>query len=231
MPRDDSVSAGREAAKRGDAVAASVAGVVLCGGESRRMGRPKALLPFGTRTLLQHVVQTVASAVDRVVVVAAANQSLPALPQSVVVLRDVVPARGPLGGLKTAFGYLHGRVRRAFVCGCDMPLLRPQLIAFLLREARATDAQIVIPEHEGRLHPLCAVYDVSAVAAHADELVRCGRLRPVYLTDLCRTLRIASERLREVDPELDSFRNANTPEAYAAVLRRAAELGLLPGNT
>ena len=71
-------------------------GIVLCGGQSRRMGRPKAWLPFGPERLLQRVVRLVSTAADPVAVVAAPGQDLPELPRSVVVARDPVSGRGPL---------------------------------------------------------------------------------------------------------------------------------------
>lgn len=54
--------------------------VVLCGGESRRMGRAKAWLPFGPERMLQRVVRLVREAVGPVVVVAAPGQECPPCP-------------------------------------------------------------------------------------------------------------------------------------------------------
>ncbi|RMG32842.1 MAG: molybdenum cofactor guanylyltransferase, partial [Planctomycetota bacterium] len=221
MTRGDSVSAGPHRSKQAGSGASSVAGVVLCGGESRRMGRPKPWLPFGRQTLLQRVVDILTPVTERVVVVAAPGQELPPLPEAVTVLRDVVPRRGPLGGLATAFEALCGTVRWAFVTGCDTPLLRPELVRLLLEEAAAGNTAIVMPADGTRLHPLCAVYDVAATLPHVVRLLTAERLRPVFLTESCRTLRMPLERLRCADPELDSFCNANTPEAYEAVLQRA----------
>ena len=64
--------------------------VILCGGESRRMGQPKAWLPFGPERMLQHVVRLVSTVTDQVVVVAAPGQDLPPLPVSVAVAHDPV---------------------------------------------------------------------------------------------------------------------------------------------
>ena len=56
----------------------NIGGVILCGGESRRMGRPKAWLPFGPETLLQRVVRLIGEVVNPLVVVAAPDQDVPA---------------------------------------------------------------------------------------------------------------------------------------------------------
>ncbi len=63
-------------------------GIVLCGGRSTRMGSPKALLPFGSETMLQRVVRLLGSVVSPIVVVAAPDQQLPPLPQGIVITRD-----------------------------------------------------------------------------------------------------------------------------------------------
>ena len=54
--------------------------LILCGGESRRMGEPKAWLPFGRERMLQRVARLVAVAAEPIVVVAGPNQQLPPLP-------------------------------------------------------------------------------------------------------------------------------------------------------
>ena len=54
----------------------AIAGVVLCGGKSQRMGRSKADLVFGSETLLERVVRILQEVVDHVVVVTAPNQTL-----------------------------------------------------------------------------------------------------------------------------------------------------------
>jgi molybdopterin-guanine dinucleotide biosynthesis protein A len=94
-----------------------VAGVVLCGGQSRRMGRPKAWLPLDAETLLQRIVRLVGQVAHPVVVVAAAGQPLPDLPADVWIVRDERNNAGPLEGLRAGLAALaaanaaHDRVR------------------------------------------------------------------------------------------------------------------------
>jgi molybdopterin-guanine dinucleotide biosynthesis protein A len=107
----------------------SGAGIILCGGKSRRMGRPKVMLPFGPETMLQRVVRLLGQAVDVTVVVATAGQELPELPSAVVLARDRRPDRGPLEGLAAGLGALGDRAELAFLCGCDVPLLVPAMVA------------------------------------------------------------------------------------------------------
>ena len=75
--------------------------VILCGGQSSRMGRDKATLPFGPELMLQRVIRIIAGVVEStaIVIVAAPDQILPDLPKNVIVTRDEHPGRGPLEGL------------------------------------------------------------------------------------------------------------------------------------
>ena len=106
--------------------AVSLAGVVLAGGESRRMGRDKATLPApgGTGTLAEYVTGIVAQRCDPVFVVAAPGQPIPQLQAHVI--RDEIQGLGPLPatglGLRAAG---EAGARYAFVCAVDMPLRAP----------------------------------------------------------------------------------------------------------
>ena len=86
-----------------------VGGVILCGGQSKRMGRPKAWLPFGDETMLQRVVRILREVVEPVVVVAAPNQDVPALPAGVEIVHDEVEGKGPLAGLAAGLAALEGK--------------------------------------------------------------------------------------------------------------------------
>src|SRR5688572_11337638 len=109
---------------------AGLGGIVLCGGRSSRMGRPKAWLPFGSETLLQRTVRVLGDVADPVVVVAAPGQDLPNLPPSVLVARDDREYLGPLNGLLTGLAVLADRAGVAYLSACDVPFL---LSAFVRR--------------------------------------------------------------------------------------------------
>ncbi len=105
-----------------------VGGIVLCGGQSRRMGQPKATLPFGSEIMLTRVLRLLGEAVGPRLVVAAPSQELPALPADVRIVRDRAAGLGPLEGLFCGLSALRPRVDAAYVSGCDVPLLRPQFV-------------------------------------------------------------------------------------------------------
>jgi molybdopterin-guanine dinucleotide biosynthesis protein A len=193
-------------------------GIVLCGGQSSRMGLPKATLPFGNETLLTRVVRIVSSVVQPVVVVAAADQPLPPLPPQTLVTRDELPGRGPLQGMAAGLSALPHRVTAAYVTGCDVPLLVPAFVRRMLELLE--DFEIAIPLDGERHHPLAAVYRVT-ILDRAVALLAADQLRPRSLLELARTRRVPVAELSDIDPELDSLRNLNRREEYIAALARA----------
>jgi molybdopterin-guanine dinucleotide biosynthesis protein A len=193
--------------------------MIVCGGESRRMGRPKAWLPFGAERLLQRVVRLVSTAADPIVVVAAPGQELPELPASVVVTRDPVSGRGPLQGLAAGLAALPDSVELVYATATDVPFLRPDWIARLAE--LIGDHDLIIPQTDGYFHPLAALYRRRVVFPAIESLLNADRLRPVFLTEAVRTRIATADELRCVDPELGTLRNLNTPEDYLAALKEA----------
>jgi len=186
-----------------------VGGIVLCGGQSLRMGRSKAWLPFGPESMLQRVARIVRQAVQPVVAVAARDQEIPALPSDILVTRDAVNGRGPLQGLAAGLSILNGRVHAAYVTSCDAPFLR---VAFVERMIEFLgDYDIVVPEANGLRHPLAGVYRVS-ILPEVQELLAADRLRTGLLFDKCRTRVVEAGQLASADPGLQSLRNVNSTE-------------------
>lgn len=185
-----------------------LAGVILAGGESRRMGRDKATLPYpGSRpgsssgtTMVEHVLGVVSQRCDPVFVMAAQGQPLPAL--RATILRDENHGLGPLPatgrGLRAA---AEAGAQLAFVCAVDMPLLSPELIDDLVRLAVKTHAEVVCP-WDGRSHFLAAVYR-SDLAGRIDALVAAGERRMSALVD-------ASDAQQMVLSDPRALANVNT---------------------
>ncbi len=193
-------------------------GIILCGGQSRRMGASKAHLPFGEETLLARVVRLLHDVVRPVVVVSAAEQELPALPADVLFVCDQRPERGPLEGLAAGLTALEGRADAAYATSCDAPFLSPAFVQEMIRRLEGYD--IAVPREHKFHHPLAAVYRV-AVLPEVNKLLAADQLRPAFLFDAVRTHRAPVEELRRVDPELLSLLNMNHPQQYLDGLRSA----------
>ncbi len=198
-----------------------VGGVVLCGGQSRRMGRSKAMLPFGEEVMLTRVLRLLSEVVGPVVVVAAPGQELPELATTVCVVRDRAEGRGPLEGLYCGLTALHGRVEAAYVTACDVPLLHAEFVQYLIDQLGRND--VAVPVEGKFFHPLAAVYRTGLVDAIADRLAR-DQLRVISFYESVMTCRVSLEDLKQVDPDLHSLMNVNRPEDYQSALRLAGFL-------
>jgi molybdopterin-guanine dinucleotide biosynthesis protein A len=181
------------------------------------MGTAKALLPFGPETMLQRVVRILSTVVAPIVVVAAVDQEMPALPADVAIARDEREGRGPLQGLAAGLRALPADVDAAYVTSCDVPLLVPGFVQQMLTLARGYD--VTLMEIDGFTHPLSAVYRRS-VLPHVDGLLAQDRLRPVFLFDMVPTRRVTPAEIT-ADPDLLTLRNLNTREDYEQALKDA----------
>jgi molybdenum cofactor guanylyltransferase len=187
--------------------------IVLAGGRSSRMGRPKALLLFDGEPLIIHVVRTLRPLFAEIVVVAAPGQELPSMP--VTLVHDDVAYQGPVGGICYGLRAATGDV--CFATSCDSAFLNRRLIAHLV--SQISDYDVVVPHWQGRFQPLHAVYRRSVLPLLEGQLAR-GELRPVYLFERVRTRTIDEGEIRQFDPEGTSFFNMNTPEDYTEALAR-----------
>lgn len=198
-----------------------MAGVVLAGGASLRMGRDKATMQVPAElldsqdgsepavTMVERAVSVVGERCQPVFVVAAPGQRLPELPARVV--RDDVRGLGPL--LATGRG-LHAAAeagaKRAFLCATDMPLLTAELIDLLEERAVELDADVVLP-WDGRDHYLAAVYRTE-LAGQVDALIAAGERNMRSLVD-----RVDAQRI--VIPESRSLANVNSAADLRTLLR------------
>ncbi|MFW0784612.1 molybdenum cofactor guanylyltransferase [Gordonia sp. CPCC 206044] len=187
----------------------TVAGIVLAGGRSRRMGRDKAAMDWAGEPMLARVVRVVGERCTPVLVVAAeesaAYRSLYGTggPPAVWVT-DEQPGAGPLGGL--AVGLAHAAqagARWAFVCATDMPLIEAGLIDELLRGVTAS-AQAVIVNDAERDHPMAGLYRTDAADVIAG-LTATGERRMMAALDALATYRVSVS-----NPEW--LTNVNAPE-------------------
>lgn len=201
-----------------------LAAIILVGGRSSRMGRPKPWLDVAGRSLLARVVERVLPWADHIVLVAASGQDLPPLddtragggahPPTFRVIHDHHPDEGPLPAL--ALGLAATSAPWAVALGCDAPLLRPSIIHRLAAERDAA-VDAVIPQWDGRPQPLVALYR-RTLAPTLGALVSGGERRLHAIATLPRVRLVPAEALRALDPAGDSFRCVNTPDEYAAAV-------------
>jgi molybdopterin-guanine dinucleotide biosynthesis protein A len=177
------------------------------------MGRPKALLPFDGEPLIVHQVRRLAPMFSELIVVAAPDQVLPDLP--VTIARDEVAYRGPVSGLM--YGLRAAAGTFAFVTSCDTVFLREAVVAHLLSLTDGVDA--VVPQWEGRMQPLLAVYRRS-ILPQLESQIAADELRLRSLVGKLRTRTVDQEEIQALDPLGLSFFTMNTPRAYQEALSR-----------
>lgn len=197
----------------------SPAAVVLCGGESRRMGVAKAWLPFGPERLLQRVVRLVGTAARPIVVVAAPGQELPDLPADVPIVRDPIAGRGPLQGLAAGLAALPDPVDLVYATATDVPFLEPRWITRLAE--LIDDHDLAMPHIGDEYHPLAALYRKAAVLPVIERMLQQEYLKLKAITGLVHTRIVGEQEMRLVDPGLGTLRNLNDPEEYGQSLHDA----------
>jgi molybdenum cofactor guanylyltransferase len=204
----------------------SASAIILAGGQSRRMGRPKAALMFGNSTILERLIAELGRDFDDILIMAAPAHSegfpikrlLRTAPRSVHLLRDRNAYQGAAVALAQGLAAAANDV--AFACSCDLPLLRIEVVRALY--GMLNDYEAVIPKIAGKPQPLCAVYRRSVVPVIEKQLAS-GERRLTRITARLRAHRPGELQLREIDPDLRSFMNVNSPEDY----NRALAMGQL----
>ncbi len=197
--------------------------VLNAGGQSRRMGRAKALLPVPPHNtpLLVHMVERLrALAGEEVIIVANDPEVIAQLhfappPRFVA---DHYPDSGTLGGIATG---LHALADDgwALLMACDLPLVSVRLCAALIAlvAAHSEDGadlyDVVMPVVGGYEEPLHALYHRRCLPAIEARLAAGERRVISFLPDM-RVLYVDEQTLRRYDPELRSFVNANTPAEW-----------------
>jgi molybdopterin-guanine dinucleotide biosynthesis protein A len=186
-----------------------VAGVILAGGQNRRMGgADKAFLTVEGQTVFQRTLRLLCRCFPQVVVVSNRPEKYKAF--DVQVTTDEFPGRGPLAGIHAGLGLV--QLPYAFVVACDMPFLQAEPIAFLVARAGGQDA--VIPRWDGDIEPLHAVY-CTALRERMGDALRGGMRAIREFLPAVRVEYVPEAVMRAVAGAEESFRNVNTPEEAA----------------
>ena len=187
--------------------------VILAGGFSRRFGQDKGLLPLANKPLIEHVLDTIDKIVDeKIVVVSSKTQAenyTKVLDSKVKVVVDDDNVQSPLvGALK---GFKEASNEYALLLPCDTPLLSKGVLSLLLDLCPNKNA--VIPRWpNGYIEPLQAVYCTKPALEAAKKALSEGKMNMQSMVDKLRGVRYVSTLvLRQLDPELKSFFNVNTP--------------------
>lgn len=170
-------------------------GFVVAGGRSRRMGRDKALLPWGEGTLLDHAVQRLRAVCAEVHILSGPEERY--ADRGLVVHRDLLQDAGPLAGVHAGLAALTTPRALGLFLAIDLPLVPVALLRALREAALGHDA--AVPKGDVGPQPLCAAYRATCRAAIESRLAQGERRVTSFWADV---------RVRELgDLELSAFGN------------------------
>ena len=188
--------------------------IILAGGKNTRIGRNKAFIQLSTgETILQNAINILRPIFPEIIIVTNRKEAYQNFNVSVV--EDLIEGSGPLGGIFT--GLCYSVSKHNFVVACDMPFIQPTLIKLLLVESGTYD--VVIPELDGEMEPLFALYSKSCIPTMFEHLQK-QNLKIREVLSKLQVKKIGTEKIDQLDPEHLSFFNINTEED----LRRAESL-------
>ena len=187
--------------------------VILVGGDSRRMGRDKAMIRLDDGdTLLQCVATRLQTLFPQLAL--SVRQPRPAvdLPQ----IPDRHPGSGPLAGMAAALAYAQqAGFPWIFAVATDMPFVQPRLIEYLAAyRCHAVDA--VVPQVAGHPQPMAAFYATGALSAIQAQLQCAGKRSLRAALERLQVRYVDEAQLQEADPDLHSFFDLDTPQDLAA---------------
>jgi molybdopterin-guanine dinucleotide biosynthesis protein A len=193
-----------------------VTGIILAGGKGRRIAANKALLPVGNRPIIVDTMNTLRSLFNDILIITNTPEAYTFIAAEKV--RDLIPEKGPLGGLYT--GLTVSRTEYSFVVACDMPFLNTDLILYMLDHCEGFD--VVVPHSVDGLEPLHAIYSkncLEPILRHVEK----GDLKIQSFFGEVKVKHIPHTEIERFDPELRTFFNINDREDYQKVKRLFGE--------
>jgi molybdopterin-guanine dinucleotide biosynthesis protein A len=195
-----------------------ISGYIQAGGGSTRFGSDKALAIFDGESLLKRTAKLVEEICGTVTIV---SSSAAYDDSGISILQDAWPGAGPLGGIIMAIRETRNHSKApawSVIVSCDMPFLSREWLAFLCQRALESDAQVVVPESENGLEPLCACWRSDGL----ETLQTAFDLGVRRVSQAMKRLRmeVLDERAwKRFDSDGRLFWNMNTPEDYAEAKR------------
>ena len=182
-------------------------GIVLAGGENRRMGTNKAFLTVAGIPMIEHILGSLRSAASRIIIVTNSPDSYARYDVSLV--KDFCDKRGPLTGIYS--GLRASGDEYNIVVACDMPFLNPKLLTYMAGLAGEHD--VIVPKIGEVVEPLHAVYHRKLLPVIEDHVKReQQRIWGIFKGQRVRYL--TEEEIDRFDPGRRSFVNLNTQEEY-----------------
>lgn len=186
-------------------------GIILAGGKNSRMGVKKAFLNIGGTKIIDNIIYIFKKIFDEIIIVTNTPEDYEYC--KVKLVSDIIPGKGPLGGIYT--GLNAAKNEYCFVTACDMPFIDEILIQYIIG---ISGYDIVVPLVHGKYEPLFALYSKKCISVLRQQLKE-EELSLKEIFKRCIVKEIKEEELCKTKSELISFTNVNTPEEFENALR------------
>ena len=191
-------------------------GVILSGGLSTRFnGNNKAVINVHGKRVLDSLYDVFSDLFDEILLVT--NEPLQFLEWDLTIVTDIYSTRSSLTGIHAGLFYMKNPF--AFFSACDTPFLKKELVESLIENIEK-NIDIIIPETDAGLEPLCAIYSKQCLKP-AEQHLKEKKFKIQRAFRGKRIKRIPENILRAADPDLVSFFNINTPADLEAAQEMA----------
>ena len=196
----------------------NISGIILGGGQSRRMGRDKRSLQWEGEPFLDRICHLMMSLFDEVLVVTA-EEDYDCSHLSVRVVTDQIPGKGSLGGLYT--GIIEAKNFLSFVVACDMPFLLEKSIGLVCLDP---PSDISVVKLSNGPQPLHARYS-KRCAPVIQQMIQEGdlKIQNLFSRSGLTIHNIEESLFDDIDPFRLSFNNINTPADLEFARKRASQ--------
>ncbi len=197
-----------------------ITGLVLAGGQSKRMGEDKAFLIYNKKTFLRNILEALDKYCSQIVIVINKDKELykdeiKNLSSEIRFVKDKYPYAGPLNGILSSLESIKNKL--VYITPCDTPLLNPEIIPFFVERINGYDA--VIPEIKGKIQPLNALYKKEALEISKNLFEREGKKSLMAFLEKLKVKYIDETEIKKIDKNLYSYFSVNTKENYQALLQ------------
>ena len=188
----------------------SVTGIILSGGKSTRMKTDKAFLKLGPKAMIEELTSRIEKKFSKLMIIA--NDREKYMKFGMEVTGDIMPDKGPLGGIYT--GLVKSESFYNFIFSCDAPFVNPDLIDYMISKAK--DFDIIIPRWKDKFEPLHAIYSKNCIEAIENQLAK-NDLKIINFFSEVSVKVIEQEELERFDLGQLPFMNINTREEYSKI--------------
>ena len=199
----------------------SYCALVLAGGKGSRMGfEEKAMIDIDGRPLISYVIDALEKVVDNIIISVRDTQQGKILGEFLpdyVFTYDASENKGPISGILSGLEYCEDEY--CFIVACDMPFLNENVVRMLFKQCADYDAAIPIWD-DGFLEPLHAVYRTEPMIRETKKAI--DRDEKIILAPLSglNVNYVKIDDIKNIDPDLRTFMNVNTPEDLRSVMER-----------